>query len=274
MKCFVDVTKRAGFLFGLLAFACNEKATFRVVDQTAAAPVTPATSESPNSTTTEGEKASTDPAAPPTAVSVITSQAQAPKDCSLDYKIPAFANPYLAGADANAQIDYTASIDTAAANAPILIVPSQSNCFEALSRLSFDVKGQIMNGPASGASEADGSAERIRQHNLGAMFGISNIQTPIKSLIGVFLDDKPYLSRGPAPESLDFSTAELRDYEILAPKLGQLFFIGDGVNSAAKIQSVLVPAGTKRLYLAVMDSYEWNNNSGEFFVKIKWQAAQ
>jgi hypothetical protein len=42
-----------------------------------------------------------------------------------------------------------------------------------------------------------------------------------------------------------------------------VFFIGTGKTSAGDLRKVIVPQGAARLYFAVMDIYQWNNNSGE-----------
>jgi hypothetical protein len=41
-----------------------------------------------------------------------------------------------------------------------------------------------------------------------------------------------------------------------------VFFIGDGKTSTGEHHRVMVPEGAARLYFAVMDIYQWNNNSG------------
>jgi len=86
-------------------------------------------------------------------------------------------------------------------------------------------------------------------------------------LVGVFLtDDQP--DRTGAPPKLDFSSAQSRDFDKLEPQVKQIFFIGDGLNSAGKRQEFIVPPGATRLYLATWDFYEWNNNSGQRTVKV------
>jgi hypothetical protein len=104
-------------------------------------------------------------------------------------------------------------------------------------------------------------------HFTGAENGISDIQVPIDSLLGVFLGpSQPDLF--PAPGALDFSTEANRDYLSLSPLLQQVFFMGDGVTSGGNQQTIIVPTGATRLYLGTMDGYSWNNNSGSFDVTI------
>jgi hypothetical protein len=58
--------------------------------------------------------------------------------------------------------------------------------------------------------------------------------------------------------------------EDLAPGLEQPFFIGDrstgrGTGTA---QQFIVPAGSTRLFLGVVDGSEWSNNVGSFSVTV------
>ncbi len=104
-------------------------------------------------------------------------------------------------------------------------------------------------------------------HFTGAENGISDIQVPIDSLLGVFLGpSQPNLS--PAPGALDFSTEANRDYLTLSPLLQQVFFMGDGVTSGGNQQTIIVPTGATRLYLGTMDGHSWNNNIGSFDVTM------
>ena len=53
-----------------------------------------------------------------------------------------------------------------------------------------------------------------------------------------------------------------------SPQLKQVFFIGDGKTSSGALRRYLVSVKATRLYLGVMDGYEWNNNSGSFTVTV------
>jgi hypothetical protein len=86
------------------------------------------------------------------------------------------------------------------------------------------------------------------------------------ALMGVFLsDERPNRSR--APRSLDYRVNP-SDTSSSSPQLKQVFFIGDGKTSSGALRRYLVPAKATRLYLGVMDGYEWNNNSGSFTVTV------
>lgn len=102
----------------------------------------------------------------------------------------------------------------------------------------------------------------------GGMNGMSEINAPWASLVGVFLGpDSPQLT--PAPSALDFSTIASQDYLTLAPELKQVFFIGDGRTSAGAEQKIIIPTGTSRFYLGMIDGVgAYNNNGAGFDVKI------
>ncbi|HEY1628424.1 MAG TPA: TadG family pilus assembly protein, partial [Tepidisphaeraceae bacterium] len=97
--------------------------------------------------------------------------------------------------------------------------------------------------------------------------GIADAWIPINALVGVFLDDKQP-DQSPAPANLDFRSDDSRDFTTLQPKLKQLFFIGDGLDSKGNHQQFIAPKGATRLYLATMDYYEWNNNAGFREIKV------
>lgn len=191
--------------------------------------------------------------------------------CSSAYVIPGTANPFLAGAADGTELNYPTSIDTAAQNAPILVVPDDKKCFEAGRRLYFQVEGKIAFGDLPGQdADADGQSNLTPSHQLGSVFSLSDISAPIASLVGVFLDDAIVPARPTAPASLDFSSPQSRNFSVLSPKIGQIFFIGNGKGDKGNLQAVVVPSGTTRLYLAIMDEYEWNNNQGQLTGTIQW----
>ena len=85
--------------------------------------------------------------------------------------------------------------------------------------------------------------------------GISGYKGLGGSLVGVFLDDEIPLANPPA--ALDFSDAGLgTDFASLAPGLGQIFYIGDGLTDTCNgaRQRFAAPAGATRLFLGTMDA--------------------
>jgi hypothetical protein len=192
--------------------------------------------------------------------------------CSTNYQIAGTANPFLAGAPDGIELDYGRTpLDVAPLNAPVLVQADDKKCFDAGRRLYFQVAGQIAydNKPEV-FTDADGQADNSPSHTLGSVHGLSDIKAPINSLVAVFLDDTPFASRSGAPAALDFSTAESRNFKTLSPKIGQVFFVGDGKDANGVLQAFVVPAGTTRLYLAIMDRYEWANNQGQLSGNIQW----
>jgi RHS repeat-associated protein len=177
------------------------------------------------------------------------------------------ADPYLAGMPDGSIAD---AGDSAPAVSP-LEVPG-------LTLVGGD--SLMFTSPAGGVREnaidllngADGGFITI--HTAGALNGISAIEAPVDSLVGVFLGpDQPDLSA--APPELDFnrndpnSVAGGIDYASLAPLLKQTFFIGDGRTSAGQVQQVVIPAGATRLFLASMSTSAWNDNVGSFAVDVE-----
>jgi hypothetical protein len=111
--------------------------------------------------------------------------------------------------------------------------------------------------------------------NLTALDGISGYLGPQGPLTGVFLSDA-IPSSGPAPATLDFTPAGLgTDFLSLAPQLGQVFYIGDGVTSLGDFQSFIAPTGATRLFLGIPDGFgfggapgAYDDNDGSYEVRI------
>ena len=181
--------------------------------------------------------------------------------CSVTVNVPGTSNPWLAGMPTGST---DGGWDAVPAQSPVLvpdiaITPGTTLTFDATGKVHFDSDVNGGNGPdgAGGGS-----------HALGEQNGISQISSTWNSLIAVFLDDnQPSLSPAPT-EMLNFLTPASRDYLTLAPKLKQVFFIGDGKTSGAVAQQITVPAGATRLFLGTMDGFGWFNNSGSFTVTI------
>ena len=194
--------------------------------------------------------------------------------CSTLYRVPATANPFLAGVKDSESITYTIGqgdgpdpIDRMPAEAPVLVAPIDNSCITAGAILSFYVEGAITYADSAATTDANGFLNQIVSHQKGGLFGKADVTAPLSSLIGVFLTgDDP--SRSRAPDALDFSTEASRNYEILQPEVGQIFFIGSGKTTAGVLHKVVVPKGAARLYFGAMDGYQWNNNSGSISGKI------
>ena len=91
-------------------------------------------------------------------------------------------------------------------------------------------------------------------------------------LVGVLLTEKP--PSDPAPKRLDFTKNER--FRMLAPQVGQTFFIGDGEG-----RSFRVPRGATRLFLGFADAFSiekgfyqgdpgyYSNNGGQLCVRVQ-----
>ena len=183
-------------------------------------------------------------------------------------RVPGTSDPWLAGMPPGA----TASLgDVAPAQSPVevfspAIVPGMA--------LHFSAEGIVGNGSCglpNCPSFAPDGGERLGRpfftHDTGAENGIADAQTPINSLVGVFLGPtRP--NHTPAPDPLDFRTPADRNQLIISPGLKQVFFIGDGVTDSGQVQQVLVPSGATRLFLGTMDGCCWYDNQGSFTVTV------
>jgi Flp pilus assembly protein TadG len=133
----------------------------------------------------------------------------------------------------------------------------------------------IYSDDAANPSDAQGTVTTS-----GSEHGISNIATPINSMVGVFMDQNGATygadstqetseSNAPStPSGLDFSTQAARDYTALQPQLNQSFYVGDGQTSSGVQQTIIVPANAYTLFLGTMDGHEWSNNQGGFNATI------
>jgi hypothetical protein len=142
-------------------------------------------------------------------------------------------------------------------------------------RLSDPAVGGISfyNGFAPPAFGPSGNG--LSGSNLSSLGGISGYIGPQGPLAGVFLDDS-IPDTGPAPATLDFSTGGIGiDFASLSPDLGQVFYIGDGVNSGGDFQEFIAPTGATRLFLAIPDGFgfvgppgAYDDNDGAYRVRI------
>ncbi len=192
-------------------------------------------------------------------------------DCTPQFQINSATNPFLAGMPSNTSITYPSSTDRAPRNAPVQVMPTDAQCLQAGQALYFKVDGRItFDAMAGQESNADGLSTKVVKHTLGSVNKIAMTTAPINSLIGIFLDNEVPSQKPNLAPSLDFGTPEKRNFKTLTPALGQIFFIGDGKDSSGTMQAFVVPQGATRLYVAIMDEYEWNNNVGRLTVTTSW----
>jgi hypothetical protein len=173
---------------------------------------------------------------------------------ALAVTVPGTANPWLAGMPDGTE---ASSGDIAPTHSPVLVTLSSLG---SPSALSFTASGMVNHGAELTGPEGGALWTKPTEHSK------SGTTSPINALMGVFLDDA--VPSGAAPPILDFDTPASRDFTSLSPLLNQVFFIGDGFNSAMVQQTFNVPGGATRLFLGPMDAFGWYNNTGEFEVIV------
>ena len=165
------------------------------------------------------------------------------------------SNPWLSGMPDGARAN---TIDSAPAESPALVAGISVRTG---SLLRFTAVGLVGYGPISPLLGPDGG--ELTPNLSGAENGLSLLTAPASSLIGVFLgDDVPSITPPPIAFGDDLNAS------IFRPSLKQTFFIGDGLNAMGTNQSFIAPNGATRLFLGVMDGFEWRNNVGSFDVTV------
>lgn len=130
---------------------------------------------------------------------------------------------------------------------PFVAVPGQSLTFASVvGSISYNGGGS-WHGP-------DGYDPWLQDVIFPSWDGISGITTySYEFLAGVFLDDAE--PSDPAPANLNFGYDGLtRNFAVVSPDIGQLFFIGDGFTDAGLNQTFFVPATATRLFLGFIDT--------------------
>ena len=146
-----------------------------------------------------------------------------------------------------------------------------SICLEGISGTASWMDGA----PADSINTADGSASSLAANGLypatyvpsTSANGMSNVRAPIGAVMAVFLSDTRPDASG-APVNLDFGTSAARDYSSISPQLKQVFYVGDGKRANGEIQTITVPPGATRVFLGMMDAWQWNDNTGNFTTKL------
>jgi hypothetical protein len=178
-------------------------------------------------------------------------------------RIPGTSNPYLAGMPRGS---ISAFGDISPRESPVLVDLSLAGA----AAVTCTASGLVQHSPYVPPRFDPPNGSDLTRHLVGsgAENGISDVNAPIDSLVGVFLDDdRPDTS--PAPPALDFHRIGL-GFLSLSPQLKQVFFIGAGTVRGKKpvARRFLVPKGATRLFLGTMDGFQWNNNQGSFTVTV------
>lgn len=128
--------------------------------------------------------------------------------------------------------------------------------------LSFSGVGGWVSCCNSTPTGPDGGPYASGTTDITATGGISGVRDSQHTmfLVGVFLDGGE--PADPAPATLDFSAGQAgEDFLALAPQLGQVFFVGDGLTGTGTgaTQNFLVPATATRLFLGFADALEFGD---------------
>ena len=107
-------------------------------------------------------------------------------------------------------------------------------------------------------TSSNAAANGIAEH------GIADVTMPLGSMAAVFLGSSLPDNITTPPTPLNFGTQAERDYVGLAPQLQQPFYVGTGQTSSSQQQEIVVPANATRLFMGIMDGWEWSNNNGGF----------
>lgn len=141
----------------------------------------------------------------------------------------------------------------------IPVQSGQSFTFEAKGAVDFYNGTSTSRAFGPDGGNPDGS-------NLLSMQGISGYQGPEGALVGVFLTDKNP-SGEVAPETLNFTSSGLGNaFSSLAPKIGQVFLIGDGYagNGNGGLQRFVAPSGATRLFVGTVDGFFFDGQPGAY----------
>lgn len=178
----------------------------------------------------------------------------------LEVVVPGNSNPFLSG-----QPDGTTTkSDSAPDQSPVFATEVTPGDI-----LAFVVEGQVSHAALDPPiNPADGGLIWASASALGLAGYTGANAHPIDALVGVFLNDG--VPADPPPAELAYP--EGRSFEILAPQLHQIFYIGDGLTGektgGGDRQQFVVPAGATRLFLGTSDAFGWFNNTGQFDVAI------
>lgn len=152
------------------------------------------------------------------------------------------------------------------------VTPGQTFTIKATGSVNFSGINELVVGP-DGVPESNSKIDGLE--------GISGYNGPNGALVGVFLGARN-LKNQPAPDPLDFTNAGIGvEFVWLAPKLGQVFFIGDGLagTGSGSAQVFVVPGGATRLFLGIADGADfagapgcYNGNVGSFAAQVTLEA--
>jgi hypothetical protein len=144
-----------------------------------------------------------------------------------------------------------------------------------------NVSGTVNSGCTSSLNGPDGLHGECGGTDINSTGGIAGIVDSQANmmLVGIFLADSE--PQDPAPARLDFSpSAGLgEDYATIAPGIGQVFYVGDGLTGtgSGSTQQIQVPANATRVFLGFADAFIgdtgwYGDNSGAFEATVNISA--
>ena len=129
---------------------------------------------------------------------------------------------------------------------------------------TFNVSG----GVSFGGSTFGLDGRFLNRENISSLGGISGYQGVEAVLVGVFLTDENPANSTPPPVIPigDLNPVGLTlAFDTLNPEIGQIFFIGDGINNLnGQNQQFIAPEGANRLYLGVPEGDRSTSPSDPF----------
>ncbi|XWK88151.1 MAG: PEP-CTERM sorting domain-containing protein [Phormidium sp.] len=193
---------------------------------------------------------------------------------TINSTVPGTSNPWFAGMPSTSTI-YS---DSAATQSPTQVQGLSLTPGSTISVTASGWGGLCETCNWGGADGLTGSPFPHSDFN-----GISGINAPAASLVGIFLGEQSPLALL-APNTLNFGQSSPNnpqsnsfistDYLTISPELQQVFFIGDGRTSSGEQQQIFVPTSATRFYLGMIDVVgAYSNNGGNFDVQVTGLAA-
>ena len=162
--------------------------------------------------------------------------------------------PWLAGMPSGSSVAGTGG-NTIASIAPAQSPPCVSNIsIVGGAKLVFRQASGQTSYTGSGNYGPDGNTDWIVAQD--AVNGINTTKAPLNAMVAIFLDDRVPSTYAMSVEG-DFSSPASRDFSTLSPPLKQVFFVGDGLNSAGQLQTFVVLHGATRMFIGIMDEKGW-----------------
>lgn len=182
--------------------------------------------------------------------------------------LSALSNPYFAGMPNTTTNSWG---DNFAMDAPyqvpsIPVVPGTYITFTNLAGTTSVVPGSVpYSGPGGDTSIAVNHGENwdLSFNNPGPENGIGDAIMYEDATMGVFLtNNAPNLSTAPSGQP-NWTTGTLANKTVYSKiVVQQPFMIGNGQTTSGVVKQFLVPPGATRLYMAIWDGVEYNNNGG------------